>query len=432
MANKTIRVYRALFGIILLLAPSFSNEIGLSVKETLGFSRNREMVHNGIPISRLLNVRNTNNIRLVDSEGNNVDAQFEILARWAGGIDGGNPIKWLLVSFPADVDAFEEKAYKLVAGTQRIRGTSLIFDETEDALTVNTGVAVFEISKRRLNIFNRISLSRAPETNLVESSGEAVLHVDGKPLMVAQPPDSIAIEHQGPLFVTVRLSGHFSNPPYSNIPWKYTLRYSFHADGAAAELDFSFSFPGTKNGDRNLDVWDKGLLVKMRGAHLTLPLNLGGEELGYVAAEKQKSLSSSLGSGTGCTLKQRLRTRMKEPPTYTMDVGTQNHSGGFATLPFVAVKGESGMIGATIQKFRYYEPQALKADARKIEIHVVTDSQWCSSFMGAFAKCAVAVGAPEKPFDALAHATHAALERRLVAWPGRGYVAHTGVFDELW
>jgi hypothetical protein len=123
---------------------------------------------------------------------------------------------------------------------------------------------------------------------------------------------------------------------------------------------------------------------------------------------------------------------MPSAPSCEASLGGSAVAGGFAERPFVALEAESGGVGATLERMRFYEPQTLRARPGAIEIDLVADRQRLGPFMGAFARVALTVGGAGTNWAAVGSRALARLDHPVAAWPPRGDVARSGVLDELW
>lgn len=424
--------------IVFLACQVVKAQIDLTVKETSGSKRTQEYVHNGIPVARALGLTDPSSLSIVDDKGQKVSSQFEVLSRWGGGVKGANPIQWLLVTFPVNVNANDSAKYTVVKGQPATGAYSLQVQEDATGIVVNTGAAKFKISKTVFNVFEEATLAGAtPATLGGGSGGFASMTVDGKAIMKCGPPEEVTIEHAGNLFATIKVMGHFDNVPFGTAKWKYVARYSFYSGSSSAEVDFGFAFPGNKEGteDRaSYEITDATTeLVKILNVKLSLPLTLGGSETGFANAEPTNSLSAPLTSGASVSLEQKLRQKMNAPALYQISSsGTVQKTGTFATAPFVGAKGKNGSVGASIQLMKFYEPQSIKATATNLEVNIVSDSQWISPFSGAFAKVTIDLASPKANSDSATTNALNQLERRVVAWPSRAYVANSFVMEEVW
>jgi hypothetical protein len=408
----------------------------LSVKETAGIARDGELVHNGIPLPRDLGLKDVAAAHLEDGSGQGVDAQFEVLSRWGGGVaDASKPIQWLLVTFPAQADAGGATGYALVSGARSNTGPTLAVQEDDAGVTLDTGAARFRIGRTAFSVFDAVSLSTSPDSLIAGGGmgGGATIQVDDQEPMTALPPQEVTVEHQGELFVTVKLAGVLSNPPYAGKDWNYVARYAFFAGSPTAQLDFYYAFPWNRDG--NQDIWMSGPedRVTVNRVRLTLPVAPGSGVQAYAAAAMGSTeAGGALAPGNAASLAQRLRPAMTAPAAYDLALGDALQQGGFATAPYVALWGTAGGMGASLQQMRFYEPQAVRAYDDRLEIDVVAERQPLGPFMGAYAKMAFSVGGNETVLKAAGARALAQLDHGLVVWPERREVARSGLLDELW
>ncbi|MFD1953893.1 hypothetical protein ACFSL6_06760 [Paenibacillus thailandensis] len=103
-------------------------------------------VSSGLPVPPDYDLRDTNRLQLLDELGRRVPAQFLPLAWYANAAS----IKWVLVSFLADVPANAERLFSLQISESKDSAhpvQSLIAEASEAAGTVDTGVLRLSIGK---------------------------------------------------------------------------------------------------------------------------------------------------------------------------------------------------------------------------------------------------------------------------------------------
>lgn len=414
----------------------------LVVRETKGISRDNEMIHNGVPIPKNLGLFDPSAIHLENSDGTPVDADFEVLARWGGGVsDSTKPIQWLLVSFRASVPANAVGSYFVVSGQRTNSGIKLNITEDINKIQVNTGAAQFSISKNTFNVLESLSLSSNPSVSLGGGAlGAATIQVfdegtsTNKPLMTAQAPTEVVLERVTDLFATVKVTGYFNNAPYAGVKWRYVARYNFFADSPTVILDFSYAMLGNKSGSASHEAYNKTDLIRIDKAVLSIPIAPVANTNNYAATD----IGSFDASATGAvplTARQNLRDSMTAAPSCNLVVNSTAQAGtcSFANRPFVGKWGASGGVGATIRQMRWYEPQSLNALAGQLDIEIVSEKQRLGPFMGAFA--GVAITATDAGLTQLTSGGLRSLEKLdegLFAWPTRTSVARSEVLDELW
>ena len=99
---------------LLAYQPAVPAQLWMEVRNPTGSARQAEIVRSGVPLPRLLNVRNSSGLAVLDQNGQAVPASFHVLARWHAQRDNtAAPIQWLLVVFPASVAAQGSARFRL-------------------------------------------------------------------------------------------------------------------------------------------------------------------------------------------------------------------------------------------------------------------------------------------------------------------------------
>jgi hypothetical protein len=129
-------------------APTGLN-VPLRIHNPLEVARTDEPVTSGVPLPRDLALTDPGHLRLVDSAGNPVPAQFTVLARWGGSADDdAAPMRWVLVDFQATVGPQDTAYYFLQeGGPGPAPAHALVVTDGADALTIDTGAGQWSISK---------------------------------------------------------------------------------------------------------------------------------------------------------------------------------------------------------------------------------------------------------------------------------------------
>jgi len=197
-------------------------DLPLVVTNRLSVPRRAEPVTSGVPIPRELGLTSVTGLRLVGPDRETVPAQFTPLARWgAAPHEDGAAIRWLLVDFQADVPAGGQAIYRL----QDVGGSESPFPilrvtETGDAVTVDTGAAVFAINRENGSLNGPglsslvYSVVREPEGTERASSG----------------PVELSIQLSGPMRVSIEVKGTYHEG------LQYTSRYWFYAGQTAVRV----------------------------------------------------------------------------------------------------------------------------------------------------------------------------------------------------
>ncbi len=134
----------------------------------------REPVTFGIPIARG-KVFKSEELFIEDSDASSLPCYIKPLGHWADG-----SLKWVLADFQADAKENETPLFHLASYKNRINKSDqsedfgrLVVDHVENTIRINTGLAVFSISKDNLGIFEQVLIN-----------GVAQLSVQGKQIQL--------------------------------------------------------------------------------------------------------------------------------------------------------------------------------------------------------------------------------------------------------
>jgi hypothetical protein len=101
--------------------------------ETAGVDRQQEICSTGVPLPCGL-LHESAGLAVFDPAGTPVPAQFRVLERWRDAGEGRDDlsIRWLLVTFLADVPAGQHAVYRLKTGENAVPSEPLTIDEEAD------------------------------------------------------------------------------------------------------------------------------------------------------------------------------------------------------------------------------------------------------------------------------------------------------------
>lgn len=410
--------------------------IQLNVKETLGISRNNEMVHNGIPVSRDENLKDTTNLIIEDSMGNQVPATFEALSRWAGGKnDTSKEIQWLLVSFPATVSANARNFYYLKTGTPVSRPTKIAVTDNTNDYTVDTGSAKFVISKNSLTLFDSISFAGNGAV-ILQNNGGSNSTIKGQPVASANAPDSVIVERMNDHYVCIKAEGDYANTPVGSPPgWtgasdhqkplSYKVRYEFYAGSPTVVVYHKFYWSGQQG---SIDYGDP---ISLDNISLLLP-----DVVGYVSTDVYADASTfytgELSASQTASVNQKRRTLFADPHIAKVKHGTKSVTTTFASQPMLINRSDKAAVAVTIDHMQYFEPQSIVTDhTGKITVNVMSESQKFANYQGAWARIGISAMESGATYEDTVSENLAPLNNRLFAFPSSEYVRNSKVFLEL-
>jgi hypothetical protein len=411
--------------------------IPLAVRETAGIARESEVLQSGIPLPRSPGVTDPSTLAVVGPGGRPVPADFRVLARWnAGRDDAKAPIQWLLVAFPATVEAGKSALYTLVtdgsAGPNPAPPRPMRLRRQGDAVVVDTGAAVFRLGGEPGALFDEA----ASGGGRLVTGGGMTLEAAGKAGGHSKLR-GVRVEHSGPLSAVVIVEGAYGLPEVGGGGFGSKRRYVFTAGSPVARVRHAVAWEGnlecpgclqTKAGRPN------GVLVTR--ARDALALDLGGAAQRTIAVGDFETEAvegparGEDGKASPALVRQKLRPDRKAPLAFEVAAGGRRAEGKEADGGMLAVSGPSGTVAVALAQMHRYEPQALRLlpDGR-LAVDLVDDKAWLANHQGLFANLAVALlppGAGRRDLDRLVWAP---LNRPLRAWPDAEHWYASGVAE---
>jgi hypothetical protein len=203
-----------------------------------------------------------------DALGQTVPAQFKVLSRWHGQRDdAGAPLKWVLVSFAADVPGQSTATYVLRSGAN-LPGQLMAYD-TPGALYVFTDPSsLFVLDKVSFRLFKEVQIDG---WDIVALPGGRMdmrdLNGNSLPCTVSET----VVEENGSVRFVVRQRG-----TVGGLHW--TCRWYFHSERRDVTVDFRLEnhgayglFSGMPSSHRYFDSLHLDLPISQAGASVTTP-----------------------------------------------------------------------------------------------------------------------------------------------------------------
>jgi hypothetical protein len=381
-----------------------------------------------------LGIRSTGSLAVVDASGQPVPADFQITARWNAGLsDGTAPIQWLMVSFPATVGARGTAVYRIVTDgsvANPAPARPLLITQSGSSFTVDTGAAVFRFGTDPGSLFDEVLL--ADGTRLV--TGGALWLQTGGVYSGHPATRKVWVEHAGPLFAAVVITGAYDTAPVGGGGMGSLRRYVFTAGSPTAVVRHAVNWEGnlacsgcimTPSGGPNG--------IKLDQVRDSLKVSLGGSPtVTAVGAFEAPAVTGTVAAGRTASVRQLLRNDRTDALLYQVDVDGAAANGTQATGGVLAASGSRGALAIALDKMHRYEPQALRALADgTLEIDVADDKVWLSHHQGLFATMAVSA-LPAGPTRAdLDGKVWAPLNHPLRAWPEAAWFASSQAVEEF-
>jgi hypothetical protein len=208
-------------------APTDLN-VPLRIDNPLDVMRTDGPVTSGLPLPRDLGITDPAQLRLVDTEGRPVSAQFTPIARWGGAPDDDTmPIRWVLIDFQATVGP-RGTAYRFLqeGGPGPVPAQALTITDGPDRLTVDTGVATFIIHRTDGGL-TAPGLSAPIHGRIRGTNGET---------RTTTGPVVISVALQGPMRASIHVRGSYGGSDDHDGRLDYTSRYWFYAGQPTVRL----------------------------------------------------------------------------------------------------------------------------------------------------------------------------------------------------
>jgi len=200
-------------------------QVKVELLEESGLDRVGEPVRFGFPLPEGV-LFDPSEIRLLSPVGAEHPAQFTITSFWKD-----SSIRWLLVTFMADLKAGAKATYTIEFGSKVRRSTipePVHFSQVGDALLVDTGPMRVQVNTKMFSLFDKIWLDangdgRFAEEELAAESapGGIIMTVpEGKQYTTSAAPVEFRVEEQGPLTLSLRFEG-----PYADSSGKSYFRH---------------------------------------------------------------------------------------------------------------------------------------------------------------------------------------------------------------
>ncbi|HEV7518101.1 MAG TPA: hypothetical protein VGR07_17515, partial [Thermoanaerobaculia bacterium] len=346
-------------------------------------------------------------------------------------------IQWLLVAFPATVGARESAVYRLVtdgsAGPNPPPPHPLRLTRQGDAITVDTGAAVFRLGAAKGALFDEVLLPDG--TRLVTGSRITGRVRDGAPFGHSGLR-GVRIERQGPLTAAVVIEGTYDMAPLGGGGLGSLRRYVFTAGSPTAVVRQSTAWEGNlREGcpdcQTTKDNAPNALLLTGVRDELALDLGSEGGTVTAVGGFKAPAVEHAVAAekagqaGQEASVRQLLRADRAHPLRCEVTVaGTPGAHAEKADGGMLAASGLKGTVAVALNHMHRYEPQALRRlPGGALAVDMVDGFEgaggktWLANHQGMFATFAVAA-LPGHPTRAdLDRQLWAPLNRPLRAWP---------------
>jgi hypothetical protein len=410
--------------------------VPLTVRETAGIARAGEVAQSGLPLPRSAGVRDPRTLAVVDASGKPVPADFRVLARWNAGLDSDAPIQWLLVAFPATVEARKSAAYHLVldgsAGRNPPPPAPLSVTRDGGKITVDTGAAVFRLGADPAALFDEVRLK---DGGKLAGGGEMTLATRGASGS-HKSFRNIRIEHAGPLTAAVVIDGAYGLPQVGGGGFGSRRRYIFTAGSPTAIVRQAVAWEGNlgcRGCTATEDRQPNG--VRVERVRDTINLTLGGTgplAVTAVGAFAAAPVERAVGPEETVAVRQLLRPRRQAPLRFAVESSGGGTQGKVADGAVLAASGPAGTVAVALRQMHRYEPQALRLlPSGSLAVDIADDQTWLAHHQALFATLAVSALPGKAARADLDRRVWAPLNRPLRPWPDAAWFDASEAVAEL-
>ncbi len=279
-------------------------DVELILEEHNGLSRSGEMVSMGVPFA-ISAAAEPVDLRVEDGSGIPVPAQFNVLNRWwSPAYD--DSIRWLLVTFPADVAADGSSNYYLRNGANVSPAQAVSVSQDGNAVAVDTGVIKAVIDGDDFKVLNEVWLDadsdgtyEAGEKIIDAATGDGLVVVSGDwagqglsagdQFLSSTVSATLAIEESGPMRAVICVKGRLQRAalPIVDAYYAYTVRLYFYAGQATVRChvtlhnnwlgDYVYSWPIEEFGIRGTLSLAGAMSYAFLGQGVPVRGSVGGE-----------------------------------------------------------------------------------------------------------------------------------------------------------
>ncbi len=329
--------------------------IPVNVENPTDVDRFNEPVASGSAVPPSANLYDPNLVlRMVDSAGQPVPVEFNVLSRWHGKReDVTKTAKWALIKFLADVPANQTATYYIQFGA-RATG-SITRDDSATEIQVNTGTAEFVIDKQSFSFLKSVKVG----ATIVTGAPGRVDVRDTAGNLLDLSLASTVVEDAGDVRTVVRQKGSITG-----LGLDFTIRYFFWSGRSDVKVEFRLENQGSYG-----EVYGMGSSIQhawFEDVNLTLTLN---QDDGDIVTSEQDIASQ----GAAFELRQDFgqttsNLDMLSGFKYSQTLSGVALSGGGRYSGALALNGSTASIGVAVDRFWQNFPKSLSSNADEISV----------------------------------------------------------------
>ena len=184
-------------------------------------------------------LKDASTLKLKDSSGNEIPYQMQELCTWPQ----DKSIQWLMFDFLCDLKGkkAEELKLELADGSPEEVKDGIIVKESPKGFEINTGAAVFTVSKEKFNLFDTVSVNNKNVLSADDKNHSLYLKdKDGKLFASSLgAPDEVKLELKGPVRSVIKADGWFYSGTGEKM-CRYTVRLNFFKGKPFVKMLYTF------------------------------------------------------------------------------------------------------------------------------------------------------------------------------------------------
>lgn len=345
----------------------------------------------GIPFGRG-QLRNLDNLQLVDGHDNIVPFQMKTLSKWPD-----KSIKWALLDFKAAVSSPEKEKYYLRSNPEenksQILTSRLSLIDNAQELKVNTGAMQFSINKSGFYLFDYIWLDKNQDGNysddeMIASKVDMVLSHNGKEYHSALDKKyALVIEEKGRLKVCLQGKGWFVSKEGDKFCQFITRIYAYEGE-SYLKIQHTFVYTGYPENKAHYLYKGKRLPRNetIEAISINIPLKIGTETKFTFAADDKVMQGDALG---------RIEFTQKQFNSFAIKKDGREINAGSKLAGWLDLSSNSNGITVGIKNFWQQFPKGFRLDSADKENQCILISLWPKEIGGLDLKTIEAAGGPE-------------------------------------
>lgn len=342
--------------------------VPIELAEDSGIARVGEPVRFGFPLPEGV-LFDPAQIRLLSPSGEECPAQFAITGFWKDG-----SVKWMLVTFLADIQPRQRAIYEIEFGSDVRRSPlrkSIVFRKIGDTVMVNTGPMQVQLRSRPFRMLDKVWLDadgdgRMDDKPIATSASGGLVMTDRSGLQYTPGSADLRVEEDGPLALTLRFEGPYLSSR-GKARFRHVTRLTFFASSTVIGVSHSHI-----NDCLDYEFTDFRTLE--------MPFALGTSRAGEAAFLLSDSRGTMRWTTARLTTNTVARLFQRDDAAFTLNTGSSVVSGTRAAGVVQLRNAEHPIAMVAMEDFWQNYPGAIRATADGLSIELWPDIQGITEY----------------------------------------------------